>query len=1079
MTLKVIESNRIETLFSALTSRLKQNKQGILHPHQMVITCFGVEQWLLKTLTNEFGVFINGKFDFPINFVHKLGKILTLDSDDFYHSKVLSFRLFSLLHHSDIRQQIATIAPQFFTYLYCDNPSLSEQRLLQTSNILSNIFDEYQWQRPEWLECWQDNKIVKLPPFLKSTQSIQALLWRALLAQEHPKNDFLQRHQLVKKIINALAQEVKDIKGVQQTFQNGISVFAVLPLMPPIWQIFQALGKRVEVDFYFLNPSMELWGENLYLPLWEEKAKEMHTQQNIEDDGLFYQHHPLLMSLGQVGAECQKQILDAVDIQIDSCFIETNERDNLNLLEALQRNILYDIPQAEASPLVIGSEDTSLQVHCFPNGQSELKFLHNQILLWLQQDESRTLSDILVVAPNLEIYQEWIPIIFSDIPHSSYAVKSNDSLYEAFDFLLQLFTDEKPLGMDELRYFFAFSCVQEKLKNQVSLEQIEEFLNSLYCLGFRWGITDLQREKQGFESGLSLQGALDLMSVEMCSKETIALVDWASCMSLQEYLKQLINAYQKIHHPNQSVPKNIASWIEYLISWIDVFFINDERSATYQQQSEGLITRLRKIENDAVFAESQELFSISSMRSIWRSYQSQNIHQSNYLSGKLMFSQLLDVRCVPCKFIAIIGLDENYNRRNSEHSMDLTWHLPKPYDRSAEANNNYYILEYIQSAREKLWLSYSADANQHLSNSANSLNAIIEYIQRNRAGHSVGEFLFEHSDSYILSEATPPLENSLPLQEDIGILPDKHVKDLSQSHLLLSCSQLAAKLIDPIKTFIISSGGQVVKQSPIDNRYEDSMLDPLNRADWRVKILSSLLTESEQEFQNTRQILIAELAQDNRFLSAEIIAQELNKQCKKIQTDIEKGALINSSLQAPKKPFIYRTKYENQQYTLSSQPRLVGETEDGVIQVFISGGKQNLQKLLQAWLGHTLCNTQQKTSTYYLCFKQSSDSFTIIEQSMPTIAPQQAKQKINALIELYFEVQKKCVWAPPNMTFCMANASDLQQEIKEIKKTFYELDEKSEWLSLLNDYRLYDLSEGEKTWEDSRTYASNLWGGNR
>lgn len=1065
--LNIFESNHIDRLFSTLSKKIKINQSHVLAPTQLVVTSFGVEQWLLKSLTRDLGVFVNGQFDFPLNFINKITNQLEIEYDEYYHEDVLHLRLFKLLQDPNIQKQIEHIDHLLYRYLFEQDAFIIENRLWKISQTLAQIFDSYQWQRIDWLKHWENHHLLFTNTSLQTKEKIQSLLWRALITQD-ANHQTLPLYHRIEKIIIALNNTKRTKLSTQLSYwNNGVHIWHVLPLTPLVRQLVEALSQYIEIYLYFLNPSIELWSESLYLPMIEESLSQYRINSPKEQNpmDLFFQHHPILMATGQVGAQCHKQLLEITSAHIESDFTTSLIQSNQSLLSRIQHDILQDLPESHIPPIDCDINDLSLQIHCCPDRLTELSNLHHEIVKWLKEDSCRNYEDIIILAPNIADYTDSLPIIFKEMPIIFPQNPNQDGLYEAFSFFLHLINDDTSLTINQLKKFLTFSVVQNKLHELGASDQTDQFIDLLYQQGFRWGFTDYQRQQYQYDKGISLETALNQFWLDVCLSNELPLNQWQNFSHLHEYIKKLVHTFALIHAVNAK-NKSIEQWLQQWRYWLADFFLLKHPSQSELNDYKCLLTRYTHIQKQGNTAQLVQPISLATMLSLWQKNSQQAPTSTYYAPEKLICANLLDLSSVPAKFIAILGLDERYSQQNQSLYLDLAWQLPQPYDRSEQANHYYCILQCIQVVREKLWLSYSFEDNQQILNPSMPLSAVMDYVQNYLSDKSLLKQIIIHHECKVDLSAQyfkPEVIKQEPANTENKI-------DNQKSVSLFYCQELAHQLAQPIKTYLhhYGTGTLAMKPTELYDDIEKNTHSYLDRFFWRMDLIKLLLCQSIDTDQAIT-ILIDKYASQKGYLSTEIIQQNLRSQVPQITQVLEKKNLHSIGEQIVT-PILYQYRQNQEWISLCAQPDIMSRL--GNQQISISGGGGKISKLLQLWLNHLVLNTTTPTTSTYLYFHNNK----LITYEIPMCDPIKAENKLQELMELSLTLRYTPLWVPPQLLFDITlNKETLSQQKTIIENNFFQKEHKSPWLALLNDDKVYDLSEQGKTWQDSLYYVKKLW----
>ncbi len=208
--------------------------------------------------------------------------------------------------------------------------------------------------------------------------------------------------------------------------------------------------------------------------------------------------HPLLAGLGRQGADFQDLLLDQVEEISDGpdLFFGHDDEVDLSVLHRLQNDLLtgrWDETGLSASSLA--ADDSVVIVSCHSR-MREVSVLKDYILKWLSDDPQLRLHDIVVMAPDIQLYADLIPAVFKDVAHDiSDCRKRRDNRYvEIFSQFLDLFSGRfsgpeiiSLLDQPEVRTTFSISSAD--------LETIKYWLGDV---GIRWGLSAEQRDQDGF-----------------------------------------------------------------------------------------------------------------------------------------------------------------------------------------------------------------------------------------------------------------------------------------------------------------------------------------------------------------------------------------------------------------------------------------------------------------------------------------------------------------------------------------------------------------------------------------------------
>ena len=671
-------SNKTENLLAHLATVLRSAPLSSPFAKEIfLIQSQGMERWISQQLATEFKVWGNFEFLFPNKFFGSLTKQIDGEIDDStFDRKIMLWRFETLLRNLDN----ATFAP-LRHYLSGENIELKRFQLAQQ---LTQIFDQYQMMRPNLLSAWQNHQLL----YKTETEQWQQALWQRITTATGNHH----RGSVWQKIISIL--NAAEVGRFVDQLPERIFVFG-LNTMPPLFLAFlQALSKHCQIHFFLLNPAQTYWADL-------HNKRQLATSAKPEKQG-----HMLLATLGQQGREFQELLLEqtAFELEFDS-FEPVAANNNL---QQLQNDILYNL--TNHATLV---NDDSISIHSCHSRMREVQVIKNQLLDALEKDPTLELRDIVVMAPDIQLYAPFIDSTFADVQHAiaDRSLQISNSLLNAFLHFLRL--SQGRFGWQTVLDLLEQPVVYRNFGlSEADLELIQHWINETHI---RWARSAEHKQQLGLpatpentwragldrllmgyaiaDDGDFINGVLPYGEIEGASAQALG--------GLCHFIQLLCKANTEL-----SQARTLQEWSERLFYFADALLTKDHFDTPNQsgrQQLNELISELSEglseIHHDNVKLEVIITWLEATI--------TERKLSTGFLRGQLTFCSMLPMRSIPFKVIALLGLNEGEFPKIDRHpTFDLlTQHYQKG-DRSRRADDRYQFLEILLSARHQLIITY-------------------------------------------------------------------------------------------------------------------------------------------------------------------------------------------------------------------------------------------------------------------------------------------------------------------------------------------------------------------------------------
>ncbi len=663
-------SNKTENLFLHLTTVINSAKlSNPLDKEIFLIQSLGMERWLSQQLADQFSVWGNYEFFFPGKFFSHIAKKVDQQlNDEVFDRDLMLWRFEQLLRHLD-----DDCFSSLQHYIQGENQALKRFQLAQK---LAQIFDQYQMMRPDMLALWQQNQYL----YQTDSERWQQALWHKITAQLGHNHRGLLWQQLIK--------QFKQSADLSKHLPERIFVFG-LNTMPPLFlDYLQGLSLHCDVHLFLLNPSQVYWAD---------LASKKQLQSSAND-------HPLLAALGQQGREFQQMLFDQASFAFEPESFEPLEI--TNNLQQLQNDILNN--QLETLQLL---KDHSISIHACHSRMREVEVLKNQLLLSLEQDRHLELREIVVMAPDIQLYAPFISAVFSDIQHAiaDKSLRLSNTLLDTFIRFLKL--SQGRFGWQAVMDLLEQPTVYVNFDlTETDIELIKHWIAETHV---RWGKSASHKKELGLPelSENTWQASLDrlFMGYAVGSEENFVDnilpyrdIEGSSALILggfNDFIQYLFKASKEL-----SRATSLESWASRLYYFADQLL--SSKTANEQLERQQLNEILADLGDKISTIHSEEI-SIEVIVAWLESRVSEQKSSNGFLRGQLTFCSMLPMRSIPFKVIALLGLNEGEFPKVDRHpTFDLVGQNFRQGDRSRRADDRYQFLEVLLSARQQIIITY-------------------------------------------------------------------------------------------------------------------------------------------------------------------------------------------------------------------------------------------------------------------------------------------------------------------------------------------------------------------------------------
>ncbi|UJF25145.1 exodeoxyribonuclease V subunit gamma [Suttonella sp. R2A3] len=722
-------------LVNAFITRLNQSTKDPFTRHSVIVPSMSVRDWLLDRVAQRNGIASMIDAQFWGMFFHPL--VERAQGERFVQeyaplsNTAMQWRLFAELSAADHLFAEDSTTRKLLTQLSADaeNDEQRADRLWQLAVHFAQVFTRYLTMRPDWLDQWQKGEVAlsdlvsldePLLPWQQTHYELVARaqyeLWMRCFAEAYATRQ--ARHETF------WQQLASDAEAVAR-LPKHVMVFGFERVSKELIETLVRLGQYITVDVFYHTPSLGYFGDMVD----DHYLQKQLLYGAIDDSQHRSSIHPLFSRWGKQQRDLFR-LLEPLQngSQAHTCFIDLDDPPpQESLLGVLQQEIRNLTPGLLAD---IDQDDHSLRINGCHGLMRQLEALRGDIVEWLHEDDSRTLSDILVVLPDVEDAYGVISAVFPlngrydgyYLPAQITGVTPPDAarLWDAvvgwFDLIHGRFDAESVLGWllnDEV-------CAML----DVSPEAMGRMTDALVEAGFRRGFNEAQLaqtlDEQDDDYRFSFCYALDrlvtglLMPDAPLYQQTI--VPQPSIMMPD---RQAINALCRLVNHWQAQQQRSAEKAP-LLDWLDdieyclheqfAFAAHTSAMQTITQAIHDLRQHILALEDaqdgkEATVPDVALRFVLDDL-----AQQLSNERSRSEPSGVITIGSLTALRSLPYKLIALVDVDiTRFPSNPPEDRYDLmAIDQARIGDHKPEQDDLAALLDIVLNAQETCWIYYNA-----------------------------------------------------------------------------------------------------------------------------------------------------------------------------------------------------------------------------------------------------------------------------------------------------------------------------------------------------------------------------------
>lgn len=721
--LSLITGNRLERLVEALAEVVAQPVSDPLIPDIIVVQSKGMERWVRMALAQINGICANAAFPFPKAFLEDVCRRCFSDylPSSLADPDVLTFRILDRLDKY-------TGNPAFeplWAYLEDDADPLKHYGI---SRRIAHLFDQYLVFRPDMISSWERGKDTDW----------QAVLWRDLTGDPPHFHPAFWMKRLV--------EEIRKERVRLDAHFHRVCIFGISYLPPAYLQVLAQVSRQVPVFLFLMNPCREYWSDIVSDFQARRIQADYVEAARLKQDLHMERGNRLLSAWGVQGKQFFSAV-NALEARMEERFQEPGGD---SLLSGIQSDILtLSDPEGstdrDTTPRQPKPVDRSIWVHACHSPMREMEVLRDLILDLFESQPDLSPRDILVMAPDIEVYAPFIQAVFGGsaggdvrIPFhiADRGAGAEGEAVAAFLSILSLY--DTRLGAAQVLEILDYTPVQRRFGlSEADVKTIGQWIRET---GIRWGVDAEDRRRwkvPGFfentwEAGVERllmgyamagdddQDVAGILPYGQLSGEAASVL--ASFTAFFDHVISVYSEFNKL--------KNIDSWIHLLNQLVEDLMDIDASEDQGVFIIREAIHRLGWAGNQAEFRRTLD-FSI--IRSFLEERLERKAEGRRFASEGVTFCTFLPMRSIPAQVICLVGMNDGaFPREDFSVTFDRMARHPRAGDRSRRRDDQYLFLEALLSARQRLYITYvgrSLQDNSPLTPSV-VVTQLLEYLRR-------------------------------------------------------------------------------------------------------------------------------------------------------------------------------------------------------------------------------------------------------------------------------------------------------------------------------------------------------------
>lgn len=707
----------VDSMKNLLFDELNRDDEDIFVPQRIIVPNINVKRWLQLEIARKNEICANLNLSYLEKTLIALLDECSSEKDDYQkyiflgdNDRQIDLQLMVL----SVLENGKTDADMQPVYRYLgenQNRKDAQTRLWQLAEKLAYYFREYEYQRSQMIEAWRNNKSF----FNNEKESTVKMerCQRAIYRKIFCDDDCLTKKYGKDKVYTTLPiyaeNKLQKIDlQLQPENRKKIFIFGLSQISAFHFKLIVHLQKYY--DFHIFQQNFFVAFQNNPQQPWD--CKEFNLQKSEPNE--------LIRNWGKTFSENFKVFKDAcsnTNVSVEYRIDKTCEPKTI--LEYLKFSILNKKkPERNIQP------DCSLQIFGAPSLRREVETVVDNILANLKADSTLSQTDIAILVPNIDAYQQHLRSVFYEIGNGLHYNLSNinagtESLF-ANALICALRTAVGSFTRPEIVRLWQNPCFAATHTSEAVFAQWLDWidkLNVFYCydkndkvnyssaetMHFTWE-NALRRLRLGRLMGETPENTNinpEINPIPLCSADELELF----CTTMED----LFRTFKEMQQPHTG-----EEWKNIINNFTQRFLVIPEdlqaEEMPVKLNLEQLLNSLERF--DTLFENTQtkekRKWDMIYILSFLQTHIGEMpIRRGRYLTGGITISAMTPMKPIPFKVVYIMGLGEkNFPRHSDKSTLDLRNAKKLQGDLTNSENDSYLFLELLTATRSKLYLSY-------------------------------------------------------------------------------------------------------------------------------------------------------------------------------------------------------------------------------------------------------------------------------------------------------------------------------------------------------------------------------------
>ncbi|QIQ42023.1 MAG: exodeoxyribonuclease V subunit gamma [Buchnera aphidicola (Microlophium carnosum)] len=646
-----------------------------------------------KTLFQYLNIFFAEKIGISANF-------------QLYHPHDFIWRLFQIILSKKDLKNIFTHSMMVWKIMnvldnekFLENYKKKEDEIkkFKFSFLMANIFEQYIFYRPNWINEWETKKNASI---IDQTEAWQRKLWMEIMYNTRTMKQSIYHFA---KLFDNVQKLIKEKKIKKKYLPKRCFVISSFSLNPSYIKFFKDISIYINVYFLYVTPC-----KNNIFHLIHNNI--ICLDKKIEKKNVL--SHSLMMLWGQYEKIYSLYVLKSKKVKIINCF---KKNKNNNLLNNIQNDLL-DSNKFKTTKRFLQLTDNSISIHICLNKKNEIEILYEKLLVFFHENSSLKPSDIVVTSFSLNSYILFINAIFKSVDKkknipffiSQKFPKNTRIILSVFKKILNLsnsrFENEEILELLEIP--------EIAKKFNFSKEEIKILYSWIEEANICWAIDCKHKDYLSFPKNKQNTWFYGieklLLSYAMNDTETI----WNNILSCSlingsrsELIGKLIIFIKTLEKWQRKLSKSqyLEYWHSLSTTLMSDFFYPSKKIEKIMQIIQ---KKWIKMMNDNLSSNYSKKISINILKKNFF-YKNDYTNNKKFLPGVVNFCHPDSVCYIPFKIICIIGADHSsIPKINYLDNFNLLIKYPLIGDVNIYQKYCYLFAQSISCAEKKLHISY-------------------------------------------------------------------------------------------------------------------------------------------------------------------------------------------------------------------------------------------------------------------------------------------------------------------------------------------------------------------------------------